>query len=590
MFCWQCEQTLNRGGCRRLGICGKTGKVSSLMDLLTACLKRLALAAQASREGRPAREADRLLVRGLAATMTGVNFDPESLSNIIDDVLAASARLISELGGSWPGPELLVPSSISAREAKGAELPLGSFPELDSTLTPQLVSMRESALYALKGAAGYAWQAWAFGREDEEVYEVLENVLAMSLDSGRDLGDWLEAFVGVGRASLRAIEMLDEARTSTFGHPKPTRVSLGVKRGKAVLVSGHSLKDLALILKEAVERGVSVYSHGELLSAHSYHALGALAGHYGTSWPNQDDEIKRFPGPAVFAGGCLRRPSPSYRGRVYCSDGVTWPEVARIEADSDGQKDFGPVIEAALKAPGFEFGQRGPFVAGGWARKTLLDNAGSIADLILSGAVKGIILAGGRDGTKAFRAYYRRLVELSPADSLVLTMGCGRSRFLDLSLGDIDGVPRLLDLGQCGDVYSAIALFSALAKILETPVENLPIHVFLSWHEQKALAVLTALMGLGLRSIRLGPTLPAFFHRDVMGLLAETYGLRPVATPEADLADVFGGGLRMGASTEYEDWGGGKIGRPFGGGPRSGGPALPGRPRSGGLRRAPKGY
>jgi hydroxylamine reductase len=513
-----------------------------LADLLTGCLKRLALAAEAKRlAGRPDREADRLLVNGLTATGTSANFDPMSLSEMVTRAESAFERISMELGRSFElAPDLKIPRTMHGREAAGGRLPLGSFPEIEASLTPQIVSMRESAIYALKGAAGYASQALSFGREDEEVYERVERVLAMGLDSSLGLSDWLEAFLGVGRTGLRAMEILDEAHTTTFGHPEPTLATLGRKMGKAVLVSGHSLGDLAKMLEQAGAFGVSLYTHGEMLAAHGYPLLKspALAGHYGTSWPNQDDEFRRFPGPMVLAGGCLRRPHPAYRERVFCTSTSAWPGAARIEADSDGHKDFGPVFEAALKAPGFSSGAWGPFVPAGWGRKALLERASRIASLLNSGRVRSLLIVGGCDGTKSFRVYYRRLVELSPADSLILAMGCGKARFLDLNLGEIDGVPRLLDLGQCGDAYSAIVFIASLAKIMGRKVKELPVSAFLSWYEQKPLAILAALMDLGIGDISLGPSFPAFMNPEVCELLFASGGPRPVTDPEGDLSEA----------------------------------------------------
>jgi hydroxylamine reductase len=539
MFCWQCEQTHDGIGCRLSGVCGLTPQVSALMDLLMACLKRLARAALAKREaGRSDREADRLIVNGLAATLSNTNFDQLSLSMMITDAEAATARVSGELGDTWrKAPDLGLPESVSGREAVGAGLPLGSFPELDASVTAQVLSLREGALYGVKGVAGLALQALSLGREDEEVYEGIERVLAMSLDPRPDLDDWMEAVAGIGRTSLRVLEILDEAHTTSFGHPAPTLVSLGRKRGKAVLVSGHSLGDLAAVLELAEEAGVNVYTHGEMFPALAYPGLarGALVGHYGTSWPNQDEEMRRFPGPVVLAGGCLRRLHPAYKDRVFCAGAAAWPGAARIEADIDGHRDFRPVIEAALEAPGFDTPVWGPFVTVGWARRAVLDRLGAITKLFRSGRLRSILVVGGCDGAQAFRLYSRRLVELSPPDSLIITMGCGKSRFLDLSLGGIDHLPRLMDMGQCCDVYSALVLMATLSRALEVPLDELPVHVFWSWHEQKGLAILTAMSSLGVGPIRIGPTLPAFLHQDVIDLLGPALGIKSVIDPEKDL-------------------------------------------------------
>ncbi|MDR1577351.1 MAG: hydroxylamine reductase [Deltaproteobacteria bacterium] len=538
MFCWQCEWTKNGTGCQSLGNCGKTPQVAALSDLLLFTVKRLGGAAHLARTigsvSEPIiRQVDRFLVKGLYATLSNVNFDPEKLSNLIDEAEDLRENLTKNPALSDLSTQPLMKGlSLLERIELGAKYPVNDLASLP------LLSLRETTLYGLKGLAAYAYHAAKLGREDPGLYALVEHTLAKSLDPTlTTVDDWLKQALAVGEKNLLALELLDAAHTDTFGIPRPTSVKLGGLQGPAILVSGHDLKDLSQLIDQAKKLGVLVYTHGEALPAHGYPALKpGLAGHWGTGWQNQTKELAAFPGPIVFTTNCLQKPAESYRERVFVLSPVGWPGVKTIE---DGQHlDFGAALKMALELGGFTQDQPQGEVTVGWGWSAVLSAAGQIKELVTSGRLRRFLLVGGCDGHGQGRAYYRDLVAQAPSDTVILTLGCGKFRFFDQKLGDLDGVPRLLDLGQCNDAFSAIKIALALAEVFNTPVNDLPLSLILSWHEQKACAILLSLLSLGIKNIRLGPTLPAFLHPDILNALVTGYDLKPTTTPEADLKAI----------------------------------------------------
>jgi hydroxylamine reductase len=401
--------------------------------------------------------------------------------------------------------------------------------------------MRETALLGLKGVAAYLSHAEALGREDDASYAFAEELLAKSLDPGQGAADWLEMLLGTGERNLAAMGMLDQAHTEAFGAPVPSEVSLGRRKGPAIAVSGHDLGCLSELLDQAAGRGVNVYTHCEMLPAHGYPALKRpeLAGHWGTGWQNQRNELGGFPGPALFTSNCIQKPKSP--GSVFTVGPVAWPGCARLGRLPDGRTDFGPLIDKALAAGGFESDLEGPSFMTGFGWQAVLGRAEEILGLVRTGKIKRFFVIGGCDGARASRSYFTRLAELSPKDTVIMTLGCGKFRLFGLDLGEIGGLPRLLDLGQCNDAYSAVKIASALSSALETPLDRLPLSLALSWHEQKACAVLLSLLHLGVKNIRLGPTLPAFVHPELLGALSSRWGLKPISTPERDMEAMMDG-------------------------------------------------
>ena len=517
MFCNQCEQTANGKGCTARGACGKSPEAAAAQDALIEALRRLA---GAMAETGQASDADGdLLCFGLFSTLTNVNFDASSLKALAARVLARAAGLAGRDCDAG---------------AEAASL-LAQAPSPDRfSADPDVCSAMQILLYGLKGTAAYAWHAARLGQRDSALALGMAKLLCARDGDGtaRGLEDWLDLALEAGRLNLRAMELLDRGATRSFGDPVPTSVSLGHRKGPCILVSGHDLADLHELLEQTRGKGIAVYTHGEMLPAHSYPKLKAfahLAGHYGTAWQNQRRELPGFPGPVVFTTNCIQNPS-GYADRVFTCGPVQWPGVGSASGG-----DFSAVIAKALEMQGFAGEEAGGALLTGFGRQTLLDAAPALLDAVKAGAVKHVFLVGGCDGARQSRGYYAEFVRLAPKDSLIVTLGCGKFRFNSLDLGRLGSFPRLLDAGQCNDAYAAVALALKLADALGCTVSDLPLSLVLSWYEQKAVAILLTLLALGVKGVRLGPTLPAFASPAILGALAERFGLAPVADPEADL-------------------------------------------------------
>ncbi|MDR1080019.1 MAG: hydroxylamine reductase [Deltaproteobacteria bacterium] len=536
MFCRQCEWTQNGTGCLKRGTCGKSPEAAEAQDRLMLTLKGLACAASAARKGgRIFPEADRLITRGLYATMTNVDFDHDSLSRLATD----SAEMRDAIG---------LPADAPAGARIGADADAeaaGPGPESD---TPGS-SLRETAVLGLKGMAAYLHHAAALGHEDDLCYEFTERLLARSLDPDPGTDEWLELALGTGGMNLRAMGLLDGAHTESFGIPVPSEVHLGHASGPAVLLSGHDLKELADLMDQAGDRTgsragcpeIRVYTHCEMLPSHGYPGLSRpeLAGHYGTGWQNQERELFEFPGPAVFSGNCIQKPKDITR--VFTTGAASWPGCRRLGRLPDGRTDFGPVLDMAEAMGGFKSAENGRKVLTGFNWRSVLALSEKIVGLIGKGKISRFVLIGGCDGAKPSRSYFTRLAGLLPQDTVILTLGCGKFRLLDLDLGDIEGIPRLLDMGQCNDSYSAVKVASALSEALAVPLDRLPLSLVVSWHEQKACAVLLTLLHLGIKNVRLGPSLPAFVNRSVLKVLTDNWGLKAIGNPEEDMSAMMRG-------------------------------------------------
>jgi len=520
MFCFQCQQTAGGKCCTRVGVCGKQPDTAELQDRLVMELIRLARAAREtdSRDG----EVPRLLSDGLFTTLTNVNFD--------NPAIRAFMRRVEEkrraLGGEdAPGPELW----------KG---------ETD------IVSLRSTLLFGLKGMAAYYHHCLNLGFEDGEVAQWFVKGL-WELTREHSVEEWLELIMEFGRVNLRCMELLDTANTRSFGDPVPTRVNVDVKAGPFIVVSGHDLADLRQLLEQTAGKGINIYTHSEMLPAHGYPGLKKyphLAGNFGTAWQSQQREFQDIPAPILFTTNCLMPPRPSYADRVYTTSVVGYEGLTHISADALGRKDFSPLIEHARRLGGYTRDRSmsgingGHMLTTGFAHHAVLAQADKLVAAIRNGQVRHIFLVGGCDGAHPGRNYYTEFVKHTPMDTLVLTLACGKYRFNDLDLGEIAGLPRILDMGQCNDAYSAIKVALALAGAFSCPVNELPLTLVLSWYEQKAVCILLTLLSLGIKNMYLGPTMPAFLSETVVKVLVDTYGLRPITAPEQDLDAILGRG------------------------------------------------
>ena len=541
MYCNQCEQTAQGIACTKQGVCGKTSEIAAIQDMIVYAARGLALAALAAgKKGVATNAAGKLCVAALFSTVTNVNFDKEPLLGILRRTVAERDRL-AKAAGHFPAlpTEKFTPASDEASLLAQAEIAsVTKFAE-----NPDCNSLAQTVLYGLKGVAAYADHAAVLEHEDPALYTAIFSLLAFGFDGKAPaLGDWVNAAIECGKANLLAMELLDAANTGTYGHPEPTEVSLRPRPGKAILVSGHDLKDLYTLLVQTEGKGINIYTHGEMLPAHAYPGLKKFphfAGHFGTAWQNQAKEFPLFPGAVLFTTNCIQRPAESCTDNVFTTGLVGWPGVAHVK-----NGDFGPVIARALALEGFTEKTAATFpetkVLAGFGRNTVLGVAGAVVDAVKSGAIKHFFLVGGCDGARPGRNYYTEFVEKTPTDTIVLTLACGKFRFFDKQLGTIGGIPRLLDIGQCNDAFSAVKIALALAEAFKCGVNDLPLSLVLSWYEQKAVAILLSLLALGVRGIRLGPSLPAFISPAVLQVLVSTFDLKPIGTPEEDLKAILG--------------------------------------------------
>ena len=538
MFCFQCEQTAKGEGCTKIGVCGKNEDVAALQDLLIYAVKGLSEYAVAARKaGIVDARVNRFTCEAIFSTLTNVDFDPNRFVVLINEAVEYRDALQKQVGAVQvtQGPATFVPeATLEGLVAQGQGVGVRS----DPTVNPDILSLRELLVYGLKGLAAYADHARILGQEDDAVYAFLHEAMAATLVVNPVVDDLVGLALRCGEVNLRAMELLDAANTGTYGHPVPTPVPLGAKKGKAILVSGHDLKDLETILVQTEGKGITVYTHGEMLPCHGYPGLKKYAhfyGHYGTAWQNQAKEFDAFPGAIVMTTNCIQKPRETYRDHIFTTGLVGWPGLTHI-----ADKDFTPVIEKALALPGFAEDVPGKSVMVGFARNAVLGVADQVIEAVKNKAIRHFFLVGGCDGAKPGRDYYTELVEKIPSDCVVLTLACGKFRFFDKELGDIGGIPRLLDVGQCNDAYSAIQIAVALAGAFDCGVNDLPLSMILSWYEQKACVILLSLLHLGIRDIRLGPTLPAFITPNVLDVLVKNFNIMPIGTPDDDLKAILG--------------------------------------------------
>lgn len=524
MFCYQCEQTAGCTGCTgNAGVCGKSANTARLQDELTGALIGLARAAEGN-EHLVNEEMNQLVLEGLFTTVTNVNFNDEPLKILIYKIENAKKKLV---------PNCFTCSGSCGRNDNFDMNTLWTTDE-------DVRSLKSLILFGIRGMAAYAYHASVLGYTDETISKFFYKALfAVGMkDWGMD--ELLPIVLEVGEVNLRCMELLDQANTTTYGTPVPTTVPLTIEKGPFIIITGHDLKDLQLLLEQTKDKGINIYTHGEMLPAHAYPEFkkySHLKGNFGTAWQNQQKEFDNIPGAILYTTNCLMPVKASYADRVFTTEVVSYPEMVHIGEE----KDFTPVIEKALALGGYTKDQHmtgingGIQVTTGFSHGTVLSVADQVIEAVKNGDIKHFFLVGGCDGARVGRNYYTEFVKQSPADSIILTLACGKYRFNDLELGTIGGLPRIMDMGQCNDAYSAIKVAIALAEAFECDVNELPLSMVLSWYEQKAVCILLTLFYLGIKNIHLGPTLPAFISPNVLNFLVENYGISPISTPEEDL-------------------------------------------------------
>ena len=544
MFCYQCEQTAKGTGCTAVGVCGKDAQTAALQDLLIYAVKDISrYAHRACQLGARDRDVDVFTIKALFSTLTNANFDPARFQEFMNQAaeMKERARKLYEKAAIQAGQTLEkldcpvrwweARDDLEALTHRGREVSLEKRIESLGTMT---AGLQELIMYGLKGAAAYTDHAQILGKEDEQHYAAFHEMLDYLTRRPTDGADLLQRALKVGEINLKAMELLDAANTETYGHPEPTKVRVTPLRGKCIVVSGHDLKDLEELLEQTQGKGINVYTHGEMLPCHAYPGLKKykhLVGNYGGAWQNQRAEFDEFPGAILMTTNCLQKPKESYRGRIFTAGVVGWPDVAHIS-----NRDFTPVIEAALAAPGFREDAPEKYITIGFGRNTVMSVAGKVIDLVKQGKIRHFYLIGGCDGAKPGRNYYTEFAEQVPDDCVILTLACGKYRFNKLEFGQIDGIPRLLDCGQCNDAYSAIQIAVALANAFGCGVNDLPLSLVLSWFEQKAVAILLTLLYLGVKDIRIGPSLPAFVTPEALDVLVRTFAIRLIGNVKDDLA------------------------------------------------------
>jgi hydroxylamine reductase len=522
MFCFQCEQTANGTGCTgKAGVCGKPSDVANLQDDLITALVDLAKSAH----GKADAKTDDIVTEALFRTITNVDFDPKSVSAQIDVVKKERTRVGSGCKSCGCGSNKFNIVSVWKDDE-------------------DIRSLKSLILFGIKGVAAYAFHAKALGYSDPEVSTYMYNALR-TIGSNASQEELLAMVMETGQANLKCMKVLDEANTETYGVPAPNTVSMKIAKGPFIIVTGHDLLDLKKLLEQTEGKGISIYTHGEMLPAHGYPELrkyAHLRGNYGTAWQNQRNEFDGVPAPILYTTNCLMRPKDSYADRVYTTGPVAYPNAVHIGED----KDFTPVIAKALELGGYKEDVQmtgvngGKTVTTGYSAGTILSVADKVVEGVKAGAIKHIFLVGGCDGAKPGRNYFTEFVKNTPKDTLVLTLACGKYRFNDLDIGDMGGMPRILDVGQCNDAYGAVKVALALADVFNCTVNDLPLSIVLSWYEQKAVAVLLTLLSLGVKNIYLGPSVPAFLSPNIVSFLVENFGITPISTPEADMKKMLG--------------------------------------------------
>lgn len=539
MFCYQCEQTAGGKGCTKMGVCGKTPEIAALQDLLIYQIKGISCYAieLLNKKENIDKDIVSFIENSLFTTLTNVNFDADVHVKLLKQSQKIKEKLRSKVGNIKNSTDhakynLSDTKAQMLKDAKVAGI------MYDQTLDADIRSLRQTILYGLKGISAYGHQARALGYYSDEVDNFYVRALEATTDDSLTVEDLIQWTMRTGEMSVAVMQKLDEANTKTYDNPSPQSVNVHVKKGPFIIVSGHDLKDLQMLLEQTEGKGINIYTHGEMLPSHGYPELkkySHLVGNFGGAWQDQQKEFDNIPGCILMTTNCLMRPRETYKDRIFTTNVVGWDGVTFIGADENGNKDFSEIINKALELGGFEEDQEEQEILVGFGHNATLSHAEAIVNAVKEGKIRRFFLIGGCDGARPGRNYYTDFATQVPQDCIILTLACGKYRFNKLQFGEVAGLPRLLDIGQCNDAYSAVRIATALADAFDTDVNGLPLSIILSWYEQKAVADLLALLSLGIKGMYLGPSLPAFLSPNVLQYLVDTFQIKPISTPEEDL-------------------------------------------------------
>jgi len=544
MFCYQCEQTVGGKGCTKIGVCGKTPEIAAMQDLLIYQLKGISIYAKKLLDNNEKFDDSiaTFVEDSLFMTLTNVNFDPNAHITMLEKSQEIKEDLRKKVSDSNISSDYALYNLSSSKEeiledAKKAGI------MYDENLNPDIRSVRETIKYGLKGIAAYSHQARFIKYNSDEVNNFYFKALASLTDDTLTLEDLIKVLIETGDMSVKIMELLDTANNTVYNSPVPTKVNVNVKKGPFIVISGHDLRDLEMLLEQTEGKGINIYTHGEMLPSHAYPELNKyphLAGNFGSAWQNQQKEFDNIPGCILMTTNCLMKPKDSYKDRIFSTSVVGFEGIKHIEKDENGNKDFSEIINKSLELGGFTEDEEIKEILVGFGHKATLSHADTIINAVKDGKVKHFFLIGGCDGAKPGRNYYTEFAEKVPKDCIILTLACGKYRFNKINFGEVAGLPRLLDVGQCNDAYSAVRIALALADAFNCSINELPLSIVLSWYEQKAVADLLALLSLGVKGMYLGPTLPAFLTPNVLQFLIDNFDIKPISTADEDLKQILG--------------------------------------------------
>jgi len=543
MFCFQCEQTAGGKGCTNIGVCGKTPEIAALQDLLIYQLK--GISCYATKLLAKGEKLDKSLVsfveNSLFMTLTNVNFDPLDHIDMLRKSQINKEEIRKKVSEEVNSQEALY--NLSGNEEQMLEDAKKAGVMYDQELDADIRSVRETIKYGLKGIAAYAHQARFIKYNSDEVDDFYFIALAALTDNSLNLQDLIKYLIKTGEMSVKVMEVLDKANNEKYSSPSPQKVNVNIKKGPFIVISGHDLRDLEMLLEQTEGKGINIYTHGEMLPSHGYPKLNKyshLVGNFGGAWQDQQKEFDGIPGCILMTTNCLMKPRDSYKDRIFSTSVVGWAGLKHISPDENGNKDFTGIIKKALELGGFEKDEEVKEILVGFGHKATLAHAETIVNAVKEGKIRHFFLIGGCDGARTGRNYYTKFAEQVPKDCIILTLACGKYRFNKLEFGEVAGLPRLLDIGQCNDAYSAVKIALALADAFKCTINDLPLALIITWYEQKAVADLLALLSLGVKGIYLGPTLPAFLSPNVLQFLVDTFDIKPISTPEDDLKQILG--------------------------------------------------
>lgn len=539
MFCYQCEQTAGGKGCTKMGVCGKTPEISNLQDLLIYQCKGISCYAKELIEKGEEIEKDivSFVENSLFTTLTNVNFDAEVHVEMLKESQKIKENLRDRVGSDKDFPEQATYNLSETKEEMLKDSKRAGI-MFDQDLDADVRSLRQTIVYGLKGVSAYGHQARFIGYYDDQVDNFYFRGLECTTNDNLSVEELIQMTMRTGDMSVAVMKKLDEANTETYKNPSPHKVNVHIEKGPFIVVSGHDLRDLEMLLEQTEGKGINIYTHGEMLPSHGYPGLKKykhLVGNYGGAWQDQQKEFDGIPGCILMTTNCLMRPRETYKDRIFTTSVVGWDGVKYISADKDGYKDFTPIIEKALELGGFKESEEPKEILVGFGHNATLSHAEAIVNAVKEGKIRHFFLIGGCDGARPGRNYYTEFAKKVPEDCVILTLACGKYRFNKLDFGEVAGLPRLLDVGQCNDAYSAVRIATALADAFDTSVNGLPLSIILSWYEQKAVADLLALLSLGIKGMFLGPSLPAFISPNVLQYLVDTFNLQAISEPDDDL-------------------------------------------------------